>query len=281
MIEVVKIQTMEEVEKLAFQQEYSEDIDRLRSRYLYRGLQNKKYKLVTSLQRNCGEKSKELEPLLLRNFAKYMNIIDPSIDQSDWRTMIIGQHHSLPTRLMDWTISVPMALNFATDESDLDKMDDHDCAIWRINVDELNKFLPENYQSAMTEKTCAFTLKELERMNISIDTYDADMGNKAFITLDPPSIDERIVNQFSYFTIMPDGITDLEEFLETQPVEAKKYIIDKNLRWGIRDILDQWNINERTVYPGVDGIAEWMKRYYYVKNKKVTYTDASKFGTSI
>lgn len=40
---------------------------------------------------------------------------------------------------------------------------------------------------------------------------------------------------------------------------------DKSIKWHIRDMLDQCNINERTVYPGLDGIAMWLKRHYYVR----------------
>ena len=46
-----------------------------------------------------------------------------------------------------------------------------------------------------------------------------------------------------------------------------KYIIDKKLRWELRDILDQFNINERMIYPGKAGIAKWLARHYYVKSK--------------
>ena len=267
MIQVVEIKSMEQVKELAFEQKRNTRIDRLRNTFLYRGLQRQEYEMKTSLQRNCREKAVELEPLLLRNFAKYVNIIDPSVDESQWRAMIVGQHHGLPTRLLDWTISVPMALNFATDEADLSEIDQHDCAVWRIDVEEINAFLPEKYKKGMMEKTNVYTLKDLEALGKGIKEYDEDMGDQAFITLDPPSIDERIVNQFSYFTIMPSGITNLEDYLDKHTKSTVKYIIDKKLRWDIRDTLDQWNINERTVYPGIDGIAEWMKRYYYVKQK--------------
>lgn len=45
-----------------------------------------------------------------------------------------------------------------------------------------------------------------------------------------------------------------------------KYIIDKSLRWKIRDMLDRMNINERMIYPGLDGLSAWLKRHYYVKD---------------
>ena len=64
---------------------------------------------------------------------------------------------------------------------------------------------------------------------------------------------------------MPLGINNLEDFLDKNTNNTVKYVIDGSLRWDIRDLLDQWNINERTVFPGLDGLSSWLKRYYYVK----------------
>ena len=44
-----------------------------------------------------------------------------------------------------------------------------------------------------------------------------------------------------------------------------KYILDKNMRWEIRDMLDTMNIHERIIYLGLDGLATWLKRHYYLK----------------
>ena len=56
----------------------------------------------------------------------------------------------------------------------------------------------------------------------------------------------------------------IEAFLSTTN-NTVKYVIDKSLKWRIRDMLDQMNINERTIYPGIDGIAQWLARHYYVR----------------
>ena len=263
MITEVVISNMQELQEFAFHQDYDSNTHRLRSSYYYRGLSRVNYNLDTTLKRNCGDKARALEPFLLRNFAKYVSIIDPSVNDSVWRAMIVGQHHGLPTRLLDWTISIPMALHFAVTESDLSEMDKNDCVVWAYDAAEINALLPEKYRKEM--KSFIFSINELENLVKGIEEYDSDMGGNAFATIEPPSIDQRIVNQYSFFTIMPSGIDDMVDFLDKNTNRTVKYIIDKKLRWDIRDILDQWNINERTVYPGLDGISTWLKRYYYVK----------------
>ena len=58
---------------------------------------------------------------------------------------------------------------------------------------------------------------------------------------------------------------NIEKFLNDNTNDTYKYIISKDLRWEIRDFLDQQNISERTMFPGLDGLSKWLKRYYYVK----------------
>ena len=266
MIKEVKIDSMEELMELTFEQKRNKDHQRLRSSYFYRGMPNSDFSLLTSLSRNCGEKYRVLEKQLLDNFTKYANIEDPSISESVWRAMIVGQHHGLPTRLLDWSHSTLIALHFANTESDFGELDKHDCVMWRIDANEIKSLLPNKYKNDLNEKsTFIFSLDRFVNIAKSIEDYDMDMGCNSFAIVEPPSIDQRIVNQYSYFTVIPSGITDLIDFLDSKTENTVKYIIDKKLRWDLRDILDQFNINERMIYPGLDGIAKWLSRHYYVK----------------
>ena len=266
MIREVFLSNIDDVMLMAKDYQYQELIDRYRSSYIYRGVPDVSYNLITSLKRNCGDAAQVLEGAILRNFTKYASIEDPTLESCIWKQMIVGQHHGLPTRLLDWTHSSLVALNFATTEEDLGMLDKRDCAVWRIDAREFNKYLPQKYKDALdAEKTFVFSVKTLNSVVTSLEDYDEDMDNQSFVCLEPPSVDQRIINQYSFFTVIPSKIDNISKFLENSPVETTKYIIDTSLRWQLRDILDQFNVNERIIYPGLDGLSKWIARHYYKK----------------
>ena len=268
MITVKHIDTIDGIKDLIFEQTYNAAIDRTRSSYFYRGMPDANYKLVTSLRRNCKSAYASLEQPLLDNFINYVQIEDPSINESVWKAMVIGQHYGLPTRLLDWTHSTLVALHFANTEDNLDKLGQRDSVVWRIDLRDVNRNLPEKYRQYLERKnTFVFSLDGLAEIAKDIRQYDADMGNHAMVCFEPPSVDQRIVNQYYFFSAIPSGITDLEAFLDANTEDTVKYVIDKKLRWELRDILDQFNINERMIHPGTAGIAKWLARHYYVKSE--------------
>ena len=275
MIKTVEITTLEGLMPLLSQQHYNKMIDRNRSSYLYRGMPDSSYALTTSLRQNCKQQARTIEPSILRNFSKYAAAEEPIIATSVWRQMILGQHHGLPTRLLDWSYSPLIALNFAVTERDLRDMDQHDCVVWRMDMAELHSLLPGKYQARRKlNKSTAFTVNMLYDVAPTLRQYDEDMGDHAMVVIEPPSIDPRIINQYSFFSVIPSGMTDIEDFLDRNTVHTAKYIIGRELRWRVRDMLDQLNINERIVYPGLDGLSTWLARYYYVKEEPHDASDA-------
>ena len=277
-IRVEQITTLEQINKIIWDQQYQSTLMRNRSPYLYRGLPNSNYHLVTSLRRNCKEKKNDIELAILRNFVKYAALEDPALKTSIWRQMIVGQHHGLPSRLLDWTYSVLIALHFATSGENLDDMSKNAAVLWQIDILEMNKRLPKNYQTTLkNESAFLMTVDMMDSLTRGGNTYDilnrydSDMGTASMVFLEPPSIDQRIIGQYSYFSIIPSRIENLQDDtgIETYLDETQntvKYIISTDLKWRIRDMLDQMNINERILFPGLDGITSWMKRHYYVRS---------------
>ena len=50
-------------------------------------------------------------------------------------------------------------------------------------------------------------------------------------------------------------------------------MISAELKWEVRDKLDQANISERVLFPGLDGLTSWLKRYYTVPRRRRIGTD--------
>ncbi len=266
MIRTVELNSIRGVMDLISDQEYNAEIGRLRSSFFFRGMPDARYRLTTSLRMNCKELAKELEPSILKNFTKYASIDDPTLSSSVWKQMMIGQHHGLPTRLLDWTRSPLIALHFASTENNLDKLDKRDAVVWRFDMRELREKLPQRYAEVLKrDNTFVFSVDTLRSVVGTLEEYDRDMGSAAFVNIEPPSVDQRIISQYSFFSIIPSGIEDIEDYLEKNTERTVRYIIKKEIRWDVRDLLDQFNINERVIYPGLDGLSRAIARHYFVK----------------
>jgi len=59
----------------------------------------------------------------------------------------------------------------------------------------------------------------------------------------------------------------LDDWLARHPGIVRRILIPASMKWEIRDKLDQANITERVLYPGLDGLSRWLKRYYTPKSK--------------
>ena len=266
MIQEIRISTTEDLMPLLTEQEYRPELGRNRSSFLYRGMPDSTYRMVTSLSRCCKGMQKTLEPAILNNFAKYAVREDPTIKESVWHLMITGQHNGLPTRLLDWSHSSLVALHFAMTEENLEEMDKHECVVWRIDMNEQINHLPEKYRLAVgREQTSLFSVEMLSRLASSLEQYDEDMGDRSMVIIEPPSTNNRIIMQYSFFSVIPTDMKDIEKFLNDHTRNTVKYVIDRKLRWRVRDMLDSLNISERMLFPGLDGLSKWIARHYYVK----------------
>ena len=232
-------------------------IDRFRSEFVFRGLSNKDYDLKPSLNRVC-DKSLHLEKHLIRNFKKYLNISDINRDNF-WELIALAQHHGLPTRLLDWTTSPIVAAHFATE--DFSKYNT-DGIIWCLNTVELHNLLPDELNKIIAgENAYIFTTEMLNKYK-NFDDLEKISTTEFFFMYEPPSIDDRIVNQYALFSVASNSNLILSNWLLKYPNLYKKIIIPKEKKLEIRDRLDQMNMTERVIYSGLDGLCKWLSRYY-------------------
>lgn len=251
-----------ELQELLFQDTYDPRIGRYRSSYIYRGMNDSSHTLKTSLAR-LGGSYDLLERHLLRNFKKYA--LPGSLNEdSIWNILALAQHHGLPTRLLDWTYSPYVALHFAT--NDIQKYD-RDGIIWATNYVSLNEHLPDRLQNVINrEQSNTFTADMLDSVCKDLDSLKRLEEEEFLLFLEPPSLDDRIVNQFALFSLLSSNTASMDEWLEDHDNSVFRIIIPKEMKWEFRDKLDQANITERVLFPGLDGLSMWLKRHYSSKN---------------
>lgn len=238
-------------------------LGRFRSDYAFRGLSDKNYCLENGFLRNCGERP-DLEYHLLRNFRKYARTSEPNLTNTHLRSLVLAQHHGLPTRLLDWTYSPFIAMHFATANTEKFNIDG---VIWKLDFVKVNRLIPEPLKILLTREKCnAFTVEMLESEFSNLQKFDEKIGTGHTLFFEPPSIDDRIVNQFALFSIMTDATSVLDHWLVQHPDVYQRIIIPSHIKWEIRDKLDQANITERVLFPGLDGLAGWLKRHYQPVN---------------
>jgi hypothetical protein len=178
---------------------------------------------------------------------------------NDWEVLVAAQHHGLPTRLLDWTYSPFVAAHFATVEPTIAT----DRAVWRLDWKAVHRRfeLPE----------LALLIQDLEGVlggsrpftPFALFAMRADARPFACM-LEPPSLDARIVAQSAAFTICSDKRQSFDRFLEAHDLGGTltKLVIPAKEAGRIRDQLDLVSVDERRLFPDLDGVASYLRRYY-------------------
>lgn len=263
-----------------FRDSWNTDMQRYRPPFVFRGLSDIGYRLETTLLRLGGPYC-QLEKHILRNFRKYAQSVAGEFG-SFWHLLSVAQHHGLPTRLLDWTYSPYVALHFAT--SDLGKFD-VDGVIWVVDFVQAHDLLPATLRDLLAnEGAQAFTVELLSSLRHrcdgavpdestfhefveSLTEFDALGEEEEFLLFfEPPSMNQRIVNQFALFSIMSNPRRSIDDWLADNPGLYRRIVIPAALKWECRDKLDQCNITERVLFPGLDGLSAWLRRHYSPKS---------------
>ena len=145
---------------------------------------------------------------------------------------------------------------------------DKDGIVWCVNFVEANTLLPKRLKTILQEEQSqTFTIDMLSEFR-SLKAFDSLAHDPFVLFIEPPSLDTRILNQFALFSLMADPSARLDTWLEDHPDLYRRVIVPAELKWEVRDKLDQANINERTLFPGLDGLSRWLERYYTPKSPK-------------
>lgn len=258
-MEEIRVSSWQELNDALAEGSWDEALGRHRSRFAFRGGADARADLSTSLMRLGGEYA-TVERNLLRNFRKYA---DPHAGRRDspWNWLSLAQHHGAPTRLLDWSYSPLIATHFATSNT---QRYDTDGVVWAVNFVEAHAHLPDALRKLMdTEGSQVATVEVLDEATDGVEGLEALADEPFVVFLEPPSFDERIFGQWALFAVMSDPTLALDRWLDRHhDVTARRIVIPADLKWEVRDRLDMAGIDERTLFPGLDGLSRWLARYY-------------------
>ncbi|RKG94959.1 FRG domain-containing protein [Corallococcus sp. CA053C] len=248
-----------ELQDLLFAGSWNEPLGRFRTSFVFRGVPAASLDLSAALNRQGAFVRHERD--LLRAFRKYARGV-PGTAQltSVWDWLALAQHHGMPTRLLDWTFSPYVALHFMTERQEYAN---DDGAIWCVDYHQTNEQLPRPLRDQLRmEGADVFTAEMLATVAGDLPTFDGLAKHPFVLFFEPPSLDARIVNQFALFSVMNGPELSLNDFLGHQHQGVRRLIVPASLKWEVRDKLDQANITERVLFPGLDGLSRWLRRYY-------------------
>jgi hypothetical protein len=236
-------------------------LQRHRSPYAFHGLTSAQHHVTTTLQRLAGSHGDiaRLEQALLRNFRKYAHTRTLTSIDSIWQWLAIAQHHGLPTRLIDWTFSPFVALHFVTAApAEMDR----DGSVVAVDFVRAKELLPKRLRRILDEERSDTFTAEMLGSIPSLREFDGLADEPFLLFLEPPALDDRIVNQAALFAVMPSPTASLDVWLAAHPQLCRRIVVPADLKWEVRDKLDQANITERTLFPGLDGLSRTLARYY-------------------
>jgi hypothetical protein len=233
-------------------------LQRYRSTFAYRGVGGTGHDLHHGLSR-VADSPDVIEQHLLRNFRKYAEERPEGRFDSVWHWLALAQHHGLPTRLLDWTYSPLVALHFVTEATETM---DEDGVVWCVDYVKAKSMLPEPLTQALARECCDVFTPELLGSAVSSLEDLARLSGSALVFLEPPALDQRIVAQYALFSLLTTVEAEMSDWVENHPDICQRLVLPPAVKWEARDKLDQSNITERVLYPGLDGLCRWLKRYY-------------------
>ncbi len=192
-----------------------------------------------------------------RSYYHYQRILNT------WEVVFLGRHHGLPTRLLDWTSGMYVALYFACkdyEEGEDKKKDCKDGSVWALvrQPDEdydLNVFSQLPMEEGQLAKDFRFPIKGVKLIY-------------------PFYVSPRMTAQASIFTIQDKPAKALEEYPYSQ-YERKDFDIFHIRKWRIpkdnkRNIiveLEDIGINAQTLFPDLQGLAEGIEQTESMRSK--------------
>ena len=191
---------------------------------MYRGVDRECYELIPKIARPEVIGTRPWKVMEWQMFQYFKMMAPPYAEQMsknspdiDW--LVVGQHHGLPTRLLDWTSNPLVATFFAVEGDEKD-------GNGAIYAEQLPTALKPTY-----ELEDVFGITEVE-------------------FLSSHHLTRRVESQSGLFTAHPNPQVPYDTN------SLIKLVVPSGIRRSIQSQLDAYGIHRASLFPGLDGICE-------------------------
>lgn len=209
----------------------------------YRGHSDESWMLTPSLLRYDDWETKEKE--LFLEFTKTASRLFDSRG-TDWEILFDMQHYWVPTRLLDWTSVMGVAIAFILHN---DYSDAKDSALFVLDPTALNRLNGREEVINIPED------KNFDYKTIYWDKRPFRVEKP--LAIRPPQQSDRLRAQKGVFTV--HGTIE-GGFEETAQSCFRKIILPSDAKEEAKDFLKWANLDEYTIYPDIVGMAHHIKR---------------------
>ncbi|KZE77526.1 hypothetical protein AV926_14235 [Myroides marinus] len=194
---------------------------------IFRGQSNSKWKLIPKCQREGFTKEQDI--YYFENWKRRAKAFLDKEIFTDTELLAIAQHTGLATRLLDWSLNPLVALFFACEAN-------------------------------LNDDGAVYCLTDQEKETYVRDLVNPFSINDDFLIIQPNTPINRIANQHSYFTVKKDITRPFEDVFRKNTL--KKFIIPKDLKNEILIMLNQYGINNLSIYPDLEGLSKHLNWFY-------------------
>ncbi|MGI6664525.1 MAG: FRG domain-containing protein [Christensenellaceae bacterium] len=265
--------------------------------FVFRGTSNKNWTLLPKIFRKLPEPLHAVtmqgyipagdsihyieETEILAHFKKEASAIVPNFfQQEEFVCMQYAQHYGIPTRLLDFTTNPLVALYFACKDESLQDgcisiVNDRNFRRWSYQED----FVKKSSEKHTIDSLISAILKEMFQRQMRQQSESSPANTKirpVMIVL--AYLDQRMLAQSSRFLLWGSDENSLEEMLEDEnymnPFSEERVdrspdtrfffqlIVDSISKHKLLQQLDMLGINEKTLFPGLDGLGSYINTYY-------------------